>query len=135
MDVPYESKRYGHKHLSITVHEDGQIQPLDEAEAGFRLASIAPPRDGGLPTTAALSGTPAAAPPPGATAKPRSVVSRSRTTARKPKRGGRRQPAQAAAAARQVAQLPTGSSARSRRWIWVIAVIAVLALSIMLLRM
>jgi hypothetical protein len=44
MDVPYESKRY--KHLSITVHEDGQIQQLDEAEAGFRLASIAnaPPR-------------------------------------------------------------------------------------------
>ena len=60
MDVPYENKRYGHKHLSITVHEDGQIQPLDEAEAGFRLASIAPPRNGGLPATAALSGTSAA---------------------------------------------------------------------------
>jgi hypothetical protein len=134
MDVPYESKRYGHRHVSITVHEDGQIQPLDEAEAGFRLASIAPPRNGGLPTTAALSGTPPAAPSPAATAKPRSVVSRGRATARKPKRAGRRQPAQAAAAAQQVAQLPTGS-ARSRRWAWVIGAIIVLALLVMLLRM
>src|SRR5262245_3774099 len=60
MDVPYESKRY--KHLSITVQEDGQIQQIDEAEAGFRLASMAkaPPRNGGLPGTA-RSGTPAAA--------------------------------------------------------------------------
>src|SRR6266480_2381158 len=41
MDVPYESKRHGYKHLSITVQEDGQIQQLDEREAGFRLASIA----------------------------------------------------------------------------------------------
>jgi hypothetical protein len=40
MDVAYQSKRYGLKHLSITVHEDGQIQQIDEAEAGFRLASI-----------------------------------------------------------------------------------------------
>jgi len=39
MDVPYENKRYGYKHLSITVQEDGQIQQLTEAEAGFRLAS------------------------------------------------------------------------------------------------
>src|SRR5215469_9988082 len=30
MDVPYESKRYGYKHLSITVQEDGQMQQLDE---------------------------------------------------------------------------------------------------------
>jgi hypothetical protein len=40
MDVPYENKRHGYKHLSITVQEDGQIQRLDEAEAGFRLASV-----------------------------------------------------------------------------------------------
>src|SRR5262245_44625996 len=135
MDVPYQSKRYGHKHLSITVQEDGQIQPLDEAEAGFRLASIAPPRDGGLPSTAALSGTLAVAPSSAASTKARSVVSRSPTTARKPKRAGRRQSTQAAAAARRAAQLPTGKSARRRRWIWVIAAIAILALSIMLLRM
>src|SRR5215468_1695504 len=43
MDVPYENKKQGYKHLSITVQEDGQIQQLDEAEAGFRLASMAPP--------------------------------------------------------------------------------------------
>src|SRR5215471_3628099 len=43
VDVPYESKRHGYKHLSITVHEDGQIQQLDEAEAGFRLARISTP--------------------------------------------------------------------------------------------
>jgi hypothetical protein len=136
MDVPYENKRYGHKHLSITVHDDGQIQTLDEAEAGFRLASIAPPpSNGGLPATAALSGTSAAPPPSGATAKPRRAVSRTRASARKPKRAGGRQPARAAAAAQKAAQLPTGTSARSRRWIWVIAAIAVLAVSIMLLRM
>jgi hypothetical protein len=41
LDMPYESKRFGYKHLSVTVQEDGQIQQLDEAEAGFRLASIA----------------------------------------------------------------------------------------------
>ena len=35
IDVPYENKRYGHKHLSITVQEDGQIQELNETEAGF----------------------------------------------------------------------------------------------------
>jgi hypothetical protein len=40
MDVLYENKRHGYKHLSITVQEDGQIQRLDEAEAGFRLASV-----------------------------------------------------------------------------------------------
>ncbi|HEY7458338.1 MAG TPA: serine/threonine protein kinase [Xanthobacteraceae bacterium] len=41
MDVPFESKRHGYKHLSITVEEEGQIQQIDEAEAGFRLASAA----------------------------------------------------------------------------------------------
>jgi hypothetical protein len=128
MDVPYEGKRY--KHVSITVHEDGQIQPLDEAQAGFRLASIAPPPSGGLPTTAALSGTPAAATPSVTIAKTRNVVSRSRATARRPKRTGRRRPAQAASAA-AAPQL----SARRRRWIWVIAAVAVVAISIMLLRM
>jgi hypothetical protein len=134
MDVPYENKRYGHKHLSITVHDDGQIQPLDEAEAGFRLASIVPPSNGGLPATVPQSATSAAAPPSAATAKPRSAVSRTRASARKPKRAGGRQPARAASAPRKVAQLPTGA-AGSRRWIWVIAAIAVLAVSIMLFRM
>jgi len=61
MDVPYETKRY--KHLSITVQEDGQIQQIDEAQAGFRLASISPPpRDGRRQPVAA--GSTAAAPRP-----------------------------------------------------------------------
>src|SRR6266550_3361748 len=75
MDVPYESKRHGYKHLSITVQEDGQIQQLDETEAGVRLASIStapPPRDHGLPG-ADRSGTAAAEPPFAANAKPKDV--------------------------------------------------------------
>jgi hypothetical protein len=31
-------KRYGLKHLSITLHDEGQIQEIGEAQAGFRLA-------------------------------------------------------------------------------------------------
>jgi hypothetical protein len=87
MDVPYENKRYGHKHLSITVHDDGQIQELSEAEAGFRLASIstAPPR----PRVVAQGATPAnsaAATPPAATAKPNSPKPRSqKPKSQKPK--------------------------------------------------
>src|SRR5262245_10655980 len=106
MDVPYESKRYGHKHLSITVQEDGQIKQHDEAEAGFRLSSIskAPsPRDHGLPG-AALSGTPATA----------------RPSARGRKRAGRRQAA-AAAAPQGAARSPRRVSVRIRRWIWALA--------------
>jgi hypothetical protein len=41
MDVAYQNKRYGLKHLSVTVQDEGQIQEINEAEAGFRLASIA----------------------------------------------------------------------------------------------
>ena len=66
IDVPYENKRYGHKHLSITVHEDGQIQELTETEAGSRLASISsalPPRDRAV-TQAVASANPAATTPP-----------------------------------------------------------------------
>jgi hypothetical protein len=40
MDPPYDSKKYGYRHLSVTVEKDGQIQFLDEAQARFRLASI-----------------------------------------------------------------------------------------------
>jgi len=74
IDVPYENKRYGHKHLSITVQEDGQIQQLSETEAGFRLASIsaaAPPRDRGV-TQVAASATSGATAPAAAAAKPKS---------------------------------------------------------------
>jgi hypothetical protein len=91
MDVPYETKLY--KHLSITVQDEGQIQWLDDAQAGFRLASIAmapPPRDRGL-TGAASSGSPVAA-SPAAAAKPKTLRPRSQGTARGHKRAGRQQP-------------------------------------------
>src|SRR5437667_6702202 len=72
MDVPYENKRYGHKHLSITVQEDGQIQQISETEAGFRLASIStlpPPRNRAVAQGAA-SPNPAATVAAAAAAKP-----------------------------------------------------------------
>jgi hypothetical protein len=114
LDVPYENKRYGHKHLSITVQEDGQIQQLGETEAGFRLASISsapPPRDRGVAYGAAslnLAATVAAA----AAAKPKSPRSRGSSIARSHKPAGRRAPALAATAARQGAQ-----SSRLLAWI------------------
>src|SRR6266567_770415 len=91
MGLPYETKLY--KHLSITVQEEGQIQWLDDAQAGFRLASIAmapPSRDRGL-MGAASSGSPVAASPPAA-AKPKTLRPRSQGTARGHKRAGRQQP-------------------------------------------
>src|SRR5438105_2918191 len=132
MDVPYETKRY--RHLSITVQEDGQIQWLDEAQAGFRLASIAmapPPHHRGL--TGAASGRPVAA-PPAATAKPKTLRSRSQGTARGHKRG-RQQPIPAttiAVPAQQGTQSPRRFLAAILPWMWVIGTIIVL---ITLLRM
>jgi hypothetical protein len=120
MDVPYESKRY--KHVSITVQDDGQIQQIDEAEAGFRLASISkapPPRNGG-PPSAALSGTP----PIAAVATPSN-----QNTARRRKRSGGRQPASAAAATttpQPAARLPQHLWAKTIRWTLVIGAISVL---------
>jgi hypothetical protein len=120
MDVPYESKRY--KHVSITVQDDGQIQQIDEAEAGFRLASISkapPPRNGG-PPSAALSGTP----PTSAAAAPSN-----QNTARRRKRSGGRQPASAAAATttpQPAARLPQRLWAKAVRWTLVIGAISVL---------
>jgi hypothetical protein len=77
IDVPYENKRYGHKHLSITVQDDGQIQQLSETEAGLRLASIstaAPSR--GLTQGAAPAPPAAAAPAAAAAVKPTSPKSK-----------------------------------------------------------
>jgi hypothetical protein len=122
MDVPYETKLY--KHLSITVQEEGQIQWLDDAQAGFRLASIAmapPPRDRGL-TGAASSGSRVAASPPAA-AKPKTLRPRSQGTARRPKRAGRQQPNPAAAIAvpaQQGIQSPRRFLAAIPRWMWAI---------------
>jgi hypothetical protein len=84
MDVAYQNKRYGLKHLSITVHDEGQIQEINEAEAGFRLASIA--RAQALPIPAA---------PRQAVASPASVVKpkTARPVRSKPKRGSKPQAA------------------------------------------
>jgi hypothetical protein len=77
IDVPYENKRYGHKHLSITVQEDGQILQLSETEAGLRLASIvaAPPSRGA--TQGVVSATAAAPAPAAAAAKPKNLTPKS----------------------------------------------------------
>ena len=130
IDVPYENKRYGHKHLSITVQEDGQIQQLSETEAGFRMASIStapPPADRGVAQGAA-SGNPAATAPVPAAAKPKSLKpkspkpkssrSRGASTARSHKPAGQRRPALATTTVPQAVQPTTGLLAWIRRWIW-----------------
>jgi hypothetical protein len=130
LDVPYESKRHGHKHLSITVQEDGQIQRLDEAEAGFRLASISTAphsRNRGSPGAAA-AGSPTTAAPPAPTARSKSARSRAAGRARGSKRVGPQQPiktATAAAAAQAPARSPSRMAAGIRRGIWVMAAIIV----------
>ena len=122
MDVPYENKRYGHKHLSITVQEDGQIQGLSETEAGFRLASASttpPPRDRGV-TQGAASPKPAATAPAAAAAKPKSPkkIPRSRvsSTARNHKPARQRGPALAVTPVQQETQ-SRGLLAWILRWI------------------
>jgi hypothetical protein len=148
IDVPYENKRYGHKHLSITVQEDGQIQELSETEAGLRMASISaasPPRDR-VVTQGVASANPAATTPAAAAAKPKPKSPRSRgSSSGKP--AGRQRPAPAAtpapaampavaatpaAAATTVQQAGQSSwrlSAGILRWIWVVgAVVALIML-------
>jgi len=39
--IEVQSKRQNYTHLSITLQDEGQIQEIDETEAGFRLASAA----------------------------------------------------------------------------------------------
>src|SRR6266581_3690729 len=75
IDVPYENKRYGHRHLSITVQEDGQIQQLSETEAGLRMASIstAPPPGDRSVAQGTASGNPVAAPAKLKSLKPKSL--------------------------------------------------------------
>jgi hypothetical protein len=147
IDVPYENKRYGHKHLSITVQEDGQIQELSETEAGSRLASIsaASPRDR-VVTQAAASASPAATTPAATAAKPKPKSPRSRgSSSGKP--AGRQKPVLAAtpavAATPALAAMPAVAAttvqqgaqssrrllARTLRWIWAIgAVVALIML-------
>jgi hypothetical protein len=125
IDVPYENKRYGHKHVSITVQDDGQIQQLSEAEAGLRLASIssAPsPRSRGVAQGAASGSAPAATSPKPKGVTPKSlatkspkpksvkkgVQSRGSRTARSPKPAGPHGPAPAAATTVQQAAQSKG---------------------------
>ena len=133
MDV-HETKRY--KHLSITVQEEGQIQWLDDAQAGFRLASIttaSPTRDRVL-TSAASPASPVAAPPaatakPAAAAKPKTLRPRSQGTARAKKGAGRQQPIPAAAIAvpaQQGIQSPRRFLAAIPQWMWAIGTIIAL---------
>jgi hypothetical protein len=127
MDV-HETKRY--RHLSITVQEDGQIQWLDEAQAGFRLASIVmapPPRDR-VSTGAASSGSRVAV-PPAAAAKPKTLRPRSQGTARGHKRAGRQQPIPAATIAvptQQGTASPGRFLAAIPLWMWGIGTLVVL---------
>ena len=122
MEVPYESKRYGHKHLSIAVQEDGQIQQIEEAEAGLRLASAAsvtPARDPARVSTTRSSV--AAAAPAAVAAKPTSSARRQRS-----KRAGRQpQPAaapQARAAGHMLSKVPP--------WMWVVGTLLVLLVAL-----
>jgi hypothetical protein len=146
IDVPYENKRYGHKHLSITVQEDGQIQQLSETEAGVRLASIstAGPSRGvtqGAAPTKPVAAAPAAAAlkpaslkpktlkptsptsktlklksPKSKSAKPKSPPSRGSRTARSQRPAGRPAPVPAATSVQQAAQ-SSGLLAWIMRWI------------------
>jgi hypothetical protein len=122
MEVRYEGKRYGHKHLSITVQEDGQIQQIDEAEAGLRLASTAsaaPLREPRLASTARSNVVPAT--PTTVTAKSTSSAHRQRSkpAGRKP----RRAPApQALAGAHRLSKVP--------RWMWVVGTLLVLLVAL-----
>src|SRR5215467_5874998 len=113
MDVPFESKRQRYKHLSITVQEEGQIQQIDEAEAGFRLASIA--------ATPVSAGQAALRP------SRKGAKSRSRKLASGAPRAPR--PQAVASAGRQAQQPPR----RAARWIKVIGTLAVLTILVALL--
>jgi len=122
MDVAYQNQRYGLKHLSVTVHDDGQILQIDEAQAGFRLASIArtdPARTLALPGAAPAM--------PSAIGKPKA----SRTIRSRPKRTGKPQ----ALAPRPATPQPTGPAswpllAKIRRLLWVAAAILIVAAAI-----
>jgi hypothetical protein len=123
MEVRYENKRYGHKHLSITVQEDGQIQQINEVEAGLRLASAASvscSRDPALGTNRS-NVTPAA--PVAVAAQPTSSARRQRS-----KRASQQPQPQPSAAA----QAPAARDLLSKvpRWIWVVGTLLVLLVAL-----
>jgi hypothetical protein len=122
MDVAYQNKRYDLKHLSITVHDDGQIQEIKEVEAGFRLASIG--KAEAAPNTSRAGAKVAAS---AAVAKPR--TSRSRRA--KSKHAAKPQTiTPSPAAPQQTAPLSSRLLARIRGWIWVAAAILVGAVAL-----
>jgi hypothetical protein len=43
LDPPYKNARWGYSHLSISIHDDGQISVIDERQALFRLGKLALP--------------------------------------------------------------------------------------------
>src|SRR5262249_20043066 len=123
MDVPLEGKRKRHQHLSITVQEEGQIQQIDEAEAGVSLGRIAaaPPHP-----AAHRSGRSAATAPPASSGK--SGGSRKRAAAGG-KRSSRRQTAPTPTTApAQPAPAPPAQrpSAGFPRWAQVLATLVVI---------
>ena len=122
MDVAYQNKRYGLKHLSVTVHDEGQILEIDEAQAGFRLASIAK-----------AASVPAARLPGSAVATPAAVVT-PKTTARsrnKPKRASKPQAAAPSPTAPQpMARRSWRLLARIPRWIWISAALLVVVVAL-----
>src|SRR5215469_13576196 len=132
MDVPYESKRYGYKHLSITVQEDGQMQQLDEAEAGFRLASIANASLPRVSSSPSATGTATAAPQSAGTVKPKSSRPPKKYIARGSKRSGRQRTA-AASPAQPVVQSREPLSGGFHRWMWAIGTSTILVAAVALL--
>jgi len=121
-----QSKRQTSQHLSITLQDEGQIQKIDEAEAGFRLASVVTsmPSSPKAPR-AARSGS--AGPRRGA---------RSRAGAAAGKPASRQQPPAAASTpiVQQTAPSPRRLRARVPGWMQVLgAVVALLMLLVLLL--
>jgi hypothetical protein len=119
MDVPYESKRYGYKHLSITVHEDGQMQQLDEAEAGFRLASISNASLPRVRSSPSASESATTTPQSAATSKSKSPQPPQQNTVRRNQRIGR-QLAPAASAPQPAPRSRGPIAVGVHRWMWAI---------------
>jgi hypothetical protein len=144
LDPPYESKKYGYSHLSITVEEDGQIQQLDEAQARFRLASIGKPtplRNRDLVKDVVRGSGPSSrsATPTSTTSRPAAVTkgtqpSRNRDIVNKFKQGGQQtSPTPSATSSPVLKQAAVqhrsqGAFDRIPVWLWVVGGIIVLLL-------
>jgi hypothetical protein len=126
-----QSKRQNYQHLSITLQDEGQIQQIDEAEAGFRLSSVIAPMLVNMPASPKAPRAARAA----STGPRRGARNRAAAAAGKPAS----RPPQAAAASTPVAP-PTASSPRRLlehipRWAAVAAVVAALLMLLVLMLM